>query len=374
MNHHTIALLAAACCALHGQAHAQSASPAPSSIKIYGVADAGLVLERGGPAGATTSLTSGVASGSRLGFKGTEDLGGGLAAGFVIEGGINLDSGASGQGGLAFGRQSYVSLGGPLGTLSAGRQYSPYFKALRDVADPFGDGLAGQAANVMVPNRRMDNAVVYASPRLAGWSADLAYSAGEVAGDSTRKRALGGAVNYAAGPLALVLSHHRREDAAASLHARNSLLAARYTLNHALGTYQLHAAYAANRGMGTVGSGGLLAQTVSGAAPAVGAAVLAAGPVGAPGAASHDVLLGLCATFGPHRFAGSLIRHLDGSPASRDAHQFGVAYLYGLSKRTDLYTAYGRIGNGNGAAFTVGNATEDGKGNRAVNIGLRHVL
>lgn len=341
---------------------ADCTAQAQSQIKIYGVVDAGLVVERGGAAGTATAIGSGVASGSRLGFKGTEELGNGLSAGFVIEGGVSIDSGASGQGGLTFGRQSYVSLASPLGTISAGRQYSPYYKALRDVADPFGDGLAGQAANLMPANRRMDNAVVYASPKLAGWSADVAYSAGETAGDSTRKRALSGALNYTNGPLLLSVSHYRREDGFASLHSRNSLLAARYTL----GAYQLHAAYAANRGMGTVGGG--LAVMGGGALGAMG------GPVGVPGAASRDALLGLCATFGPHRFAASVVQHLDRSPADRDARQLGVAYLYALSRRTDLYTAYGRIGNSNGAAFTVGNATEDGKGNAAFNIGLRHLL
>ncbi|KQW93938.1 porin [Massilia sp. Root418] len=360
----TTSLLALACCTAHSQAQAQTSA---SAIQIYGVADAGLVAERGNGA-STTKVSSGVASGSRLGFKGTEDLGNGLSAGFVLESGVYIDTGASGQGGLTFGRQSYVSLSSStLGTVSAGRQYSPYYKVLRDVADPFGDGLAGQAANLMVPNARMDNAVVYATPTLAGWSANVAYSAGEVAADSTRKRSLSGAVSYSAGPVAVSLAHHRREDALAATHARNSMLAARYTL----GAYQLHAAYAANRGMGTVG--GSILSTVGGVTLA-GSGAVAAGPVGAPGAASRDLLVGLCATFGPHSFAGSVVQHADRSAADKDARQYGVAYLYALSKRTDVYTAYARIRNTNGAAFTVGNASEDGKGHSAINIGLRHLL
>lgn len=360
----TTSLLALACCTAQAQ----------SSIQVYGVADAGLVIERGGD-GATTKVGSGLASGSRLGFKGTEDLGNGLSAGFVLESGISIDTGASGQGGLTFGRQSYVSLSSStLGTISAGRQYSPYYKVLRDVADPFGDGLAGQAANLMVPNARMDNAVVYATPTLAGWSANVAYGAGEVAGNSTRKRALSGAVSYSAGPVAVSLAHHRREDALASTHSRNSMLAARYTL----GAYQLHAAYAANRGMGTVG-GSILGTVTTGSSAGSGLATLAggtvaAGPVGAPGVASRDLLLGLSATFGPHSFAGSVVQHADRSAADRDARQYGVAYLYALSKRTDVYTAYARIRNTNGATFTVGNASDDGKGHSAINIGLRHLL
>ena len=47
-------------------------------------------------------------------------------------------------------------------------------------------------------------------------------------------------------------------------------------------------------------------------------------------------------------------------------------YLYALSKRTDLYAAYADIDNRNGATFTVGNATERGSGDRALNLGIRH--
>ncbi|MTW11779.1 porin [Pseudoduganella eburnea] len=362
MKYTTATLLALACCSAHAQ----------SNVAIYGVVDAGLVLERGTPAGNTSNVSSGVASGSRLGFKGTEDLGNGLSAGFVVESGFGIDTGASGQGGLTFGRQSFVSLSSnTLGTISAGRQYSPYYKLLRDIGDPFSDGLAGQAPNLMVPNRRMDNSLVYASPTLAGWSAGLAYSAGEVAGDMTRKRALSGAINYEQGPLNVGLAHFRRESATAAQHAYNTLLAARYKL----GNYTLHAAFADNRGMGTVGGGGtsLLAGGGSGTITTA-TTVITNATVGTPGASSRDVVLGLCANFGPHSFAGSVVQHLDRSPANQDARQYGVAYLYALSKRTDLYTAFARINGRNGAPFTVGNATDDGKGHSAFNLGLRHLL
>jgi predicted porin len=313
-----------------------AAAQAQTQVKIYGVMDAGLVAEHGGPAGSRTAISSGVASGSRLGFKGTEDLGGGLSANFVLESGINIDSGASGQGGLAFGRQSYVGLSGAFGSLSAGRQLSPYYKTLRDVADPFADGLAGQAMNIIAGNRRMDNAVVYGTPRLAGWSAEMAYGAGEVAGDASRKRVFSAALSYAPGALAVVLAHHRREDPLLVDHVSNSLLAARYTL----GAVTAHAAYVRTRGLG--------------------------------GADSHDALLGLCYTAGPHRVAVSAIQHDDSTAARRDARQFAVGYLYALSRRSDLYTAYGHIGNDNGATFKVGNATDDGSGNAAFNLGFRH--
>jgi predicted porin len=326
MKYTVIALLALACASAQAQ----------SDIKIYGVADAGLVVEHGGAAGSRTALSSGVASGSRLGFKGTEDLGGGLSANFVVESGYNIDTGTSGQGGLLFGRQAWVGLSGAFGSVSAGRQLSPYYKILRDVADPFADGLAGQAMNIIAGNRRMDNSVVYGTPKVAGWSAEVAYGAGEVAGDTTRKRVVSGALSYAPGALAVVLAHHRREDALLPDHVSNTLLAARYTL----GAVTMHAAHVRTRGLG--------------------------------GADSRDVLLGLGYTAGRHRVMASAIRHDDSTAARRDARQFAVGYLYALSRRTDLYTAYGHIGNDNGAAFKVGNATDDGSGNAAFNLGFRH--
>ena len=127
--------------------------------------------------------------------------------------------------------------------------------------------------------------------------------------------------------------------------------------------------------MGTVGGGGTSLLGGSGTGTVTNTSgVITNATVGLPGASSRDVVLGLCATFGPHSFAGSVVQHLDRSAANQDARQYGVAYLYALSKRTDLYTSYGHINNRNGAPFTVGNATDDGKGHTAFNLGLRHVL
>jgi predicted porin len=149
---------------------------AQSNVTIYGIVDAGLVRESGGVAGSVNNLSSGVASGSRIGFKGKEDLGGGLTAVFQIENGFNVDTGAAGQSGLLFGRQAFVGLTGKFGAVTLGRQYTPYYKTLRDVGDPFGAvSLAGRAGNLFATNTRTDNMVEYVSPSFAGMRADLAY-------------------------------------------------------------------------------------------------------------------------------------------------------------------------------------------------------
>ncbi|MGH8809111.1 MAG: porin [Noviherbaspirillum sp.] len=66
------------------------------------------------------------------------------------------------------------------------------------------------------------------------------------------------------------------------------------------------------------------------------------------------------------------MRKDDDTAANRDSSQWALAYVYALSKRTDLYASYARVSNKNGAVFTVGNNTETGSGNKALNFGVRH--
>lgn len=310
---------------------------AQSSVTIYGIADAGLVHESGA-APAVTNLGGGVASGSRLGFKGKEDLGGGLAANFVLENGLNIDNGSAAQGGLLFGRQAFVGLSGNFGAATLGRQYSPYYKVLRDVADPFAAGLAGRAGNIMATNTRINNMIEYVAPKLGGFSADLAYGLGEVAGNSAGSRNLGAAVGYARGPLTVKLAHHQLNNAGATDKTSNTLLAGRYDFGPAAASL----GYAVNKGTGT--------------------------------ADSRDLIAGVNVPVGADTLLASYIRHDDKTTANKDAGQWALGYLHRLSKRTDLYTAYGRISNQRGAAFKVGNATDTGSGEQAWNLGMRHAF
>jgi predicted porin len=309
---------------------------AQSSVLIYGIADAGFVHESGGPAGSVNNISSGVGSGNRLGFKGKEDLGGGASAFFNLENGYNIDTGSLGQGGLLFGRQAYVGVSNSLGAISLGRQYSPFYKTLRDVADPFEIGLAGTATNIIAGNTRVDNTAEYISPRYAGFSADLAYGFGEVAGDNAKNRTIGGGVNYLQGPLTVSLVHHRKNNATATDHLRTTMLVAKYDF----GLATVDVAHAQNKGLAN--------------------------------ADSKDTLVGLTGGSGVNRLIASAIFHNDTTAADRDAKQWAIAYLYLLSKRSDLYAAYAHINNRNGATFTVGNGTDTGSGHTGVNLGVRH--
>ncbi|MFJ9533819.1 porin [Herbaspirillum sp. NPDC101396] len=336
---------------------------AQSSVTIYGLIDTGIVVESGGAAGHVTKLTSGISGGSRIGFKGTEDLGGGMSALFLLETGFQNDTGALGQGGLLFGRQSYVGLGGNFGTVTAGRQYTPQYLVLSAV-DPFGTGYAGDAANLM-PNTgngasRMDNTIKYASPNFGGVTGELAYGFGETAGSTKAASQLGAAIGYANGPLNVRLGFHGRNNDTVTTQTgsgRSTLLGATYNF----GPVKLHAAYGINKGLNS----SPLRNTVNpyGTTPIVASTD------------SADILVGVTVPFGvQHTFLASYIRKNDKTVLNQDADQFALGYRYALSKRTDLYAMYAHIKNKNGAPYTVGSSIEAGSGNSAWNMGIRHTF
>lgn len=329
---------------------AASAS-AQSNFTIYGVADAGIVRESGGVPGATTNLSSGVASGSRVGWRGTEELGGGMSALFILESGMLIDTGASAQGGLLFGRQALAGLKNSYGSLTVGRQYTPLFAAVSAI-DPFlGIALAGTSANLLSQGGlRLNNAVKYTAPRVGGWSGELAYSLGEVAGDSSAGRQIGAFLNYQRGAFGMTLGHHNANNVpSATLAADNgktTILGATY----AVGAVKLALGYAVNKGLVTIN--------------------------GTVNRDTRDTLAGMTLPFGVSTLLVSYIHKQDKSGMGRDADQWAAGYLYALSKRTDLYASYARIHNhatpGRPGFYTVGNATAAGTGDQAYNAGMRH--
>ena len=327
-------------------------SMAQSSSTVYGVVDLGFVRESGGPNGTSASrLTSGVASGSRLGFRGNEDLGGGLSAFYALEMGLLADTGGLAQGGLAFGRQATVGIHGNFGSIALGRQYTPV-ALIQTETDPFVTGLAGDSANLISAggasgNNRMDNTLRYSYKASSGLMADAVYGFGEVAGDSSAKRQYGGALGYVAGPAYAKLGYHSVNDATGKA-GRLTFLGATYDFGFAMA----HFNYVVNKGSAVFG---IVNQD------------------------SRDMLLGISVPYGLGKFMASYIRKDDRTIANFDASQWAVGYMYFLSKRTTLYTSIARIDNNASATsktgfYRVGNATEQGLGSRAFNFGIRHAF
>jgi predicted porin len=143
---------------------------AQSDVAVYGTIDYGYVSLGSNNASGIKSrnaIDSGISRANRLGFKGEEDLGNGLKAVFVLETGLNGDSGAMWKDTAA--RQSYAGLASRFGTVAFGRQYTPQHLFTQAV-DPFAKNGLGSAGNVLLQDKRLNNLVAYVSPTWRGFS------------------------------------------------------------------------------------------------------------------------------------------------------------------------------------------------------------
>ena len=192
-------LIALAVLGVAGVAHAQS------SVTLYGIVDVGIIKEKD----AATELRSGGMSTSRLGFKGTEDLGGGLSAVFKLEGSLAVDTGTPDA--LKFNRESYVGLAGGFGEVRFGKNWTAY------------DDIAGAANPVFDSNSftpgairpsfafytsNPNNGIKYVSPDFGGVSGAVSTSLRE--GGTTRSTAF--QVSYAGGPVTAGVAYQIDKD------------------------------------------------------------------------------------------------------------------------------------------------------------------
>jgi predicted porin len=214
----------AACAGLMGASMGAAVSASAQNVMLYGIFDTG--VERVTNVGANRdsvvrmpSITGTLAS--RFGLRGSEDLGGGLKAIFLMESGFAPDTGASNQGGRLFGRQAYVGLQGNWGTISFGRQYS--YMYIVGIGDTLGGNI--YTAGLLDPylaNARLDNSIVYKGT-FDGLTVGASYSlgrdtvasaagggcAGESAADSKACRDVSAMVQYIAGDWGLALAGER---------------------------------------------------------------------------------------------------------------------------------------------------------------------
>jgi predicted porin len=237
---------------------------------------------------------------SRLGFRGTEDLGGGLNAGFHIEHGFSPDTGAANA--VFWGRRAQVSLGGTFGTVRMGTFFSEAYFATADYVSMHNHdtGTSSDALYAYVTNDR--NKVAYTSPSFAGATVDVARSFGEGVTDASYDLA----ANYANGPLQL---------------------GAGYSKTGSVNQLAVRALYE----FGAFTIGGYLQRDENAFAPGRRTnARLAA--MYALGNSEFHVNVGS---------AGKI-----GSLADSQARQATVGYNYKLSKRTKVYGFYTRLDDG----------------------------
>jgi len=177
------------------------AAMAQSSVTIYGRLN--LTLESQDSNGVKTKVMNNNAS--RLGFKGTEDLGGGLKAGFVLEHGFNPDTGTPAA--SFWGRQSEVNLSGGFGTLRLGNFISEAYFATSDYISMHNHETGTSSDALYAYIGRNTNKVAYRTPEFVkGFTIEGAVSAGEGGG---RVRNYDVAVNYNGGPLHVGVGYER---------------------------------------------------------------------------------------------------------------------------------------------------------------------
>lgn len=159
-----------------------------ADVTLYGLVDYGFSYQNKSPvAGKDTDsfqMKSGQNSGSRFGLKGEEDLGNGLAVGFVLENGFDADTGALGNGGRLFGRESQAYIKGDFGTVSFGRMgqlvsgngtYGLFGSAVSPFSTGWGD--VGGHSQVMGSSfERFDNMITYKTPDFGGFTVYAQYS------------------------------------------------------------------------------------------------------------------------------------------------------------------------------------------------------
>jgi len=314
---------------------------AQSSVTIYGRVDESFAKPM--VSKDKQIADGGTAGGSRLGFKGTEDLGNGLSALFRFEHGLNPDTGTAASSTQFWNRYAMVGLSHTkFGTLSLGRLENGAWDVITSF-DPFGGDTVGElrdtGSSLRVANwntgtpfnntldvRRLDNAVRY----------DVAYqgfkASASIAEATAQNKPVAAGGSYTAGPLYVGVGYEK-------LSAENGklwIVGGTYDF----GMAKLYANYAGGTTGGTTSTG------------------------------DRDVkgfLVGATAPYGALLFkAGYAQSKVDWATGEQTYKKASVGVDYNLSKRTKLYADYARIGGD-----IADNSLADNNRN-GYDVGLRH--
>jgi outer membrane protein OmpU len=204
--------------ALSGVALALASMPgvseAQSSVTLYGIIDAGITYVSNTGGSHVIKFDDGVSYGNRWGIKGSEDLGGGLSAVFVLESGFHVSNGQLGFGGLLFGRQAYVGLKNDWGTLSFGNQLDMTEEMV------YSYNISGWASGYAIHQGdfdrfngdRLPNAVKFLSNEFHGFMFGGMYSFGNIAGNFHEQSAWSVGAHYANGPFTVGTAYTQLND------------------------------------------------------------------------------------------------------------------------------------------------------------------
>ncbi|MBV7538688.1 porin [Duganella sp. sic0402] len=359
----TIALAAAtAALTTSITAHAQS------NVTMYGILDAAVeTYTNADAAGNRVTRMPSLGGGmfpSRLGFRGTEDLGGGLKAIFALENGFAIDTGTQGQNRL-FGRQAWVGLAGDWGQLTFGRNYNMLTISTYDV-DIIGPSQYGLGSlDSFIPNGRSDNSIAYRGT-FSGLTLGATYS-------------LGRDTSAAGGPAGTNCAGESGSDA---MQCREWSAMARYDGSG----YALIGAYDRIYG-GPNASGGLnssdktdsrlhLAAFLKRDDWKLGLGVIARDNDGSTTPRSRMSYIGGAYNVTPFFAMEAQLSKLDVRDSSNDATQLVLRGIYNLSKRTAVYVAVARMNNDGKSAvvLSAGGSVGAGLNQNGLITGIKHTF
>lgn len=166
-----------------------AAAQAQSNVTLYGNLDQYLGYIRSSSGAHITGLNDGAILRTRLGVRGTEDLGGGYQARFNLEQGLNADTGTQADSARLFDRQAWVGINTPAGEFRIGRQNTAIFY-VGGAIDYTERTTFGSIINTFGVPSRFDNDLSYKTPRLAGFQLDLHYALPENGGAASGNHAV----------------------------------------------------------------------------------------------------------------------------------------------------------------------------------------
>lgn len=316
-----------------------ASAPAFADVNVYGIMDAGVYSHNSGAA--SNSKTSGVGSSglttSRLGFKGSEDLGNGLTARYQLEAEIVPTSGQfvskSANGANLFKRAATVGLAGEYGSVDIGRQNTPEYATLGGF-----DATGGSNTGGLVPffgstsTDRVDNSMLYTSPDMSGFKAQLLYSSQWSSGaiEQYNPTSAGNFYNfqvaYAGGPISAALGGQN---------AKNSTTTGTFYSNvYVMGKYDF--------GMASVSAGYITRNN----------------EIAGTDNTKHT-WIGVNVPVTSVIVVGAVVQKVKSVAGTigNDATGYGLVGTYALNKHAKLYAAYSGTNNKGGAAVGTTVAT-----------------
>ncbi|MDP2368870.1 porin [Rhodoferax sp.] len=332
---------------------AAGTASAQSSVTLFGIVDVNLRNVNNSGVGGNTTMNNNGLSSSRFGFRGVEDLGDGLKAGFWLESDINPDTGTTNPNGKFFARRSTVSLMGKFGEVRIGRDLTPSGSYTYG-HDPFGVIGVGGSANIarfiaQPTFFRSDNSISYIMPKIGGLYGSVMIAPGEglVLPSTTNlaRKYAGGRFGYAQGPIDISVAAGSTVVDATGGKFKTTGIGAAYDMGvvHLMGHYYWDKLTTAGK--------------------------------------ENRLSLGLTAPFGAHQIRASYNRSdaTGGTAAwnANDASQLAVGYVHNLSKRTAMYGTVARISNKGAATFAISGGTPGktitpGGSSSGYEFGVRH--